>query len=1031
MTAGARLAHAAAEAAATQHTLNYALGNLGGKQKAWMYASSEHPNASIIRRKPAHPARPQPAELQPSEHPQAGQEALSNSTSPQLANVLHHLAPTQNLPSPTTVLPSPSPSVEVERISTPETNTIFHGGPLSPTDRNQTPALVQDGHVPAQVASPDLTSMEEVRRHASAMKRPASGTQQTRPRPPPLNADSLHRPSFQQLAHGQNVSPATASNPNSPFPTNPQQQGQSPQQSPYLQYAAPQGLHNPMHNQQQVQMPTGLAMPYGQISHNPGQQVPVVPSNDQNPRPVVVQGFNGVDSPSEWCTQLECTTALDALYSEVPIVNGSRDDKRIGVLREAVARQDWAYLTMHQYYCVLDVTPTALSPAIRQSPCLGPAVSLMRSCLDNNATLSPAVLLFFAQFPKPLESLEQHYPQRFAEETTNFWIFMHLSVNFNKLQMVFEQRNCPPLMHELVRDFGIKSVVFQRILFTSTIRRLWFTWNATDKRLLTQLESQAVGLFYANQAHFYQREALRPNDEAHFVEFDSRERQVEKQQFGAQLQQLCNGYKQRFHQQIGSMFPDQPPLAGGSLSHLQMHQPLPQNNRRTQSSTARRSFAQTLSTTPQHNEQAADQRRLPRGRPRGRPRLYPTAPRPQPVAQPVAPRQPVVSQQVAQVARPAQQSKTRLLPARGNRQPQQREPNPARFGLHQAHLRSPLLRAKSTKQKLYQHVEGFLRAPARVSDASHKIEKWSFTLTSEAFERIPAILPDDTKVPAIRDVDEQSRLLRLRCVKWASEAPNEHAWAIADTSWIRYSYFKLNGHSLEQRKKLHHGKDLPIDISPFVKEGENTLEIAVMRQRKDESYRNYLVAIEVLAFKSLASIVKGCQENNRITAPDMLARIQKKLSPNNDDDDFAIVESNLSINLFDPFSASKMCDIPVRGRACLHYDCFDLDTFLQTRRSKGDATVADQWKCPICNCDARPQHLIIDGFLESVRAKLYESGLQDTRAIIVDQDGSWKPKAEVRDPNSVQDRDTPDDDAGAPNPQRQPSLHAEVIDLSD
>jgi hypothetical protein len=753
----------------------------------------------------------------------------------------------------------------------------------------------------------------------------------------------------------------------------------------------------------------------------------VVPFNDHASRPVVLQGFNqlGVASHPEWYTQLECKTALDALLSSVTISDGSRDEKRIEVLKEAVARQDWAYLTMHQYYCALVVHPIALNVrswiAIRQSPCLEPAVKLMRTCLDDNATLSPAVLQFFANFPRSLPFLAQNYPRRFAEEAQNFWVFMHMSVNFDKLQVAFEQRNCPPLMHELVRDFGIKSVVFQRILFTSTLRRLGFTWNATDKRLLKQLEAQALGLFYANQVNFYQREALRPNDEAQFLEFDRRERETEKQQWGAQLQQLCNGYKQRLYQQVGTMFPDQPPLAGGSQSHLQTYQPLLQNNHPTQSSTARPS-AQVMSTMPPHTEQAADQRGLPRGRPRGRPRLYPTAPRPQPVTQPL------VSHQVAQ--RPRQQSKTALLPPRGDRQPQQREANPARFGLHQAHLRSPLLRAKPTKQKMYQHFEGFLRAPTRVSDASHKIERWSFTLTREAFERIPSIIPDDTGVPAIRDVDEQSRLLRLRCVKWASEAPNEHAWAIADTSWIRYSYFKLNGHCLEQRKKLHHGKDLPIDISPFVKEGENTLEIAVMRQRKDESYGNYLVAIEILAFKSHASIFKGCQEINRITAPEMLARIREKLSPH-DDDDFAIVESNLSINLFDPFSASRMCDVPVRGRACLHYDCFDLDTFLQTRRSKGDATVADQWKCPICNCDARPQHLVIDGFLESVRSKLYESGLQDTRAIIVDQDGSWKPKVEVRDPNSVQDRDTPDDDVGTLRPQRQPSLHAEVIDLSD
>lgn len=333
---------------------------------------------------------------------------------------------------------------------------------------------------------------------------------------------------------------------------------------------------------------------------------------------------------------------------------------------------------------------------------------------------------------------------------------------------------------------------------------------------------------------------------------------------------------------------------------------------------------------------------------------------------------------------------------------------------------------------LYQFVTGFLKPPLRLAEAGHKIEKWAFSLSRTDLQSIPKDVSDVVGAPPTRAVDENAHLLRIRCIKWIStELPNEHMWATADTSWIPYSYFTFNGTTLQQRKKLHHGKDLPIDITSLVKEGENILEIAVMRQRNDDAYLKYLVAIELVGIKNHQTILRNCQNINRIDAATTLRHITQKLSSAGDDDEIAIVESNVTINLFDPFSASKVCDIPVRGKACLHYDCFDLETFLQTRKRKGDASVADQWRCPICNGDVRPQHLIADGFLQEVRDKLAQQGLLRTRAIIVDQDGSWKIKPEVRDSNSVQDRGSPDEDPVPTNRRKSTSAQAEVIDLSD
>jgi hypothetical protein len=125
-------------------------------------------------------------------------------------------------------------------------------------------------------------------------------------------------------------------------------------------------------------------------------------------------------------------------------------------------------------------------------------------------------------------------------------------------------------------------------------------------------------------------------------------------------------------------------------------------------------------------------------------------------------------------------------------------------------------------------------------------------------------------------------------------------------------------------QKIHYGKDLPIDVTGLVKEGENLLDMTVMASSKDLSFNDYLVAIESLGIISHDSVKQYCLENTRIPVQQVLSNIKRKLQGFSEDDEIAIVKSNLTIHLFDPSSASRICDIPVRSKACLHNDCFDL-----------------------------------------------------------------------------------------------------------
>ncbi len=46
--------------------------------------------------------------------------------------------------------------------------------------------------------------------------------------------------------------------------------------------------------------------------------------------------------------------------------------------------------------------------------------------------------------------------------------------------------------------------------------------------------------------------------------------------------------------------------------------------------------------------------------------------------------------------------------------------------------------------------------------------------------------------------------------------------------------------------------------------------------------------------------------------------------------------------------------------------------------------------------DARPQTLLVDGFIVHVRKELLEKSLTATRAIVVEEDGLWKAKEEEK-----------------------------------
>lgn len=204
-------------------------------------------------------------------------------------------------------------------------------------------------------------------------------------------------------------------------------------------------------------------------------------------------------------------------------------------------------------------------------------------------------------------------------------------------------------------------------------------------------------------------------------------------------------------------------------------------------------------------------------------------------------------------------------------------------------------------------------------------------------------------------------------------------------------YVFVNGAEMEPRRKIHNERDLSLDVTQRLKEGTNELVVKILLGPQECQKFCYVFGVEIMEISNFSRVRSLVQS---ISVDDSRQAIQKRLNPNPDDDDeLAIVTDDLSISLIDPFSA-QIFQTPARSSKCSHLECFDLDTFIQTRKSvSGPAPMNDKWRCPICTSDARPQNLVIDYFLAEVRGVLErEDQLQIAQSISYRVDGTWTVK---------------------------------------
>lgn len=338
------------------------------------------------------------------------------------------------------------------------------------------------------------------------------------------------------------------------------------------------------------------------------------------------------------------------------------------------------------------------------------------------------------------------------------------------------------------------------------------------------------------------------------------------------------------------------------------------------------------------------------------------------------------------------------------------EAHPEIYGMHQSHLSDKVTKLDyhhtdvDCRLPLYQAVHELHLAPSKLRfSTAEPIWEWNFDISEDHIKHRPTEETiSEYQQPQWR-VNRATQIFRFRCAKHVphkdEEAVSPKTWMDTPTFWPLNCYFTCNGHQLEPRRSNQWHRNLPIDLNSFLKAGQNTIKVFINRLREQE-VEHYVGAVECVQLSTAEDIIKGVSQRLRpakIFVQSLSHR--SKSSMMEDDDELSIVGESVQVSVYDPIMAGIICKTPVRSGRCEHKECFDLETFLQSRIKKpgNDVFEADNWLCPICKVYAAPSSLYIDEYFVNVRNDLVLLGRLDTRVIITNQDGTWSIKEEPKE----------------------------------
>lgn len=322
-----------------------------------------------------------------------------------------------------------------------------------------------------------------------------------------------------------------------------------------------------------------------------------------------------------------------------------------------------------------------------------------------------------------------------------------------------------------------------------------------------------------------------------------------------------------------------------------------------------------------------------------------------------------------------------------------------RVGLHLALQRSPKrihINRVAPVAKFYQFVDSLVVHPTKLTASPHPIQI-NFQVSENDVQNLPVQEISSTAfgVPTVTFQNYTCRF-RLRACRFTSRVTkvNESEWAATNSFWPQSLVIAVNSKPCILRRKQHFHADLPLELSAYVKAGRNEIALSLPGLVGKEIGSDYFVAVERVTTLNYVSLRAKINGNPHITA-EATRNAFKHILESGCSNEIVVLGRTLNVSVSDPLS-TKLCDIPVIGASCKHMDCFDLENWLRSRRSKPGADsqepcLVDCWGCPICGGDARPGQLRINDYFVEVGRRLREAANTDVKTVAVGPDGNWEP----------------------------------------
>lgn len=233
--------------------------------------------------------------------------------------------------------------------------------------------------------------------------------------------------------------------------------------------------------------------------------------------------------------------------------------------------------------------------------------------------------------------------------------------------------------------------------------------------------------------------------------------------------------------------------------------------------------------------------------------------------------------------------------------------------------------------------------------------------------------------PETRDGDVQ---IHLRCLFMDEKKEKSH-WK---QSWPFPATCRVNSHvvTLNQAQRYTNGKlagrDAATDITPFLRKfrtkgrhEENRVSLRRQDSNANPSSGNFILFAQEVIVLSHETMVKNiCKESEKHWEMHRESSVRKGLISTaaskfemaqmgvmqflSSQEDIAV--ESMKVSLRCPLALTRI-KRPVKGKRCLHVQCFDLDNFLQFARR------SSKFECPVCNkLTAYPSMLVVSPYIE-------------------------------------------------------------------